>query len=109
GANGGRDVVGSLEPPAGFCERGKREPVPRGDRLVVEAGLRPALTLREEPRTQLVRQLAADHRAAVLERLQELRRNTLVLGPRVRETLDAVRIRVLRGREPSLRQRELAQ
>ena len=68
------DPVGPLEPPAGLGERGEREPVPGRDRLVVAQRLRPLLALLEEPGTRLGVDVAADDRAAVLERLQQLRR-----------------------------------
>ena len=56
-------------------------------------------------------QLAADDRTAVLERLEQRRdlRPHLVRGPRVGQTLDAVRVRVLRRGERALRQRQVAE
>ena len=45
----------------------------------------------------------------MLERLQQLMRDVVVLGPRVRQPLDAVRVRVLRGGEAAVGQAQLAQ
>ena len=70
--SGGVDPVRPLEPPPGFRERGEREPVPRRDRLVVAERLRALLSHLEEPRAQVLVELAADDRASVLERLEQL-------------------------------------
>ena len=68
------EPVGALEPPRRLGERGEREAVPGGERLVVEARLRPQRALGEQPRAQLRVELAADDRAAVLERQRAARR-----------------------------------
>ena len=78
----GLDPLRPLEPPPRLGERGEREPVPGGDRLVVAQRLRPLLAPLEEAPLQLGIELAADDRAAVLERLQQLGRHALLLGPR---------------------------
>ena len=90
-------------------ERGERQPVPGGDRLVVAAGCGRCRALREQARAQLRVELAADDRAAVLERLEQLGGDALVLRPRVRQPLDAVGVGVLRRGEAALRQREVAE
>src|SRR5439155_23597222 len=88
-----------VEPPPRFRERGEQQTVPGGDRLVVASGLRPTLPDLEQPRAQVGIELPADHRAPVLERVQELRRNALLLRPGEREPLDPVGVGVLRGGE----------
>ena len=88
-------------------ERGEREPVPRRDHLVVEGGLRPPLANLEQPRPRPLVELAAQDRAAVLERLQQLRRRPLLRRPRVREPLHPVGVRVLRRGEPTAREPQL--
>ena len=54
-------------------------------------------------------ELAADDRASVLERLEQLRGHALFLRPRVRQSLDAVRVGVLRRRERAVRQQQVAE
>ena len=71
-AAGGVEPVVALQAPRRLGECGQREPVPRRDRLVVEPGLRARPALLEQPRAQLRIELAADDRAAVLERLEQL-------------------------------------
>ena len=93
------DPVRPLEPPPGLRERREREPVPRRDRLVVAQRLRALLADREQPRTRRLVELAADDRAAVLERLEQLGGSAFLLGPGERQPLDAVRVGVLRRGE----------
>src|SRR5436190_10295942 len=76
-------------------ERRNREPVPRSDSLVVAQRLGPLLALDEQPSARLLAQVAAEDEAPVLERLEQLAGNTVVLRPRIRETLDAVGVGVL--------------
>src|SRR5205823_9257388 len=88
----------------------EHQPVPRGDRLVVASGLWAPLSGLEELRTLLVRQLAADHEAAMLERLQQLVRTRHFVGcPGERQPLDPVRVRILRRREAAGVEPELAE
>src|SRR3989454_8538827 len=49
----GRDVVGPAEGPARLGERAAREPVPRGEHLVVEAGMNPPLARLDRKSTRL--------------------------------------------------------
>src|SRR5262249_50072449 len=73
GQTAGRlEEVAALEAAAGLRQRGEREAVPRRDHLVVAPGLRTALADLEQPHARLLVELAADDRAAVLERLQEV-------------------------------------
>ncbi len=78
--------------------------------LVVAEGLWPPGPNLEQPAARILRHLAADHRAAILERLEPVgmrlaeRLFDLLGRPRVREALDAVRVRVLRRGEASLRE-----
>ena len=65
--------------------------------------------LLEQPRAQLGIELAADDRATVLERLEQLRGHALLGRPRVREPLDAVGVGVLGRRERALGQQEVAE
>ena len=102
------EPVAALEPAGALGERREGEPVPGREHLVVEARLGPQLTLGEQPGPQLRVERAADDRAAVLERLQELRRHAFLLGPREREPLDAVRVGVLRRGEAAVGQPQLA-
>ena len=97
------EPVVALQAASGLGERGEREPVPGGDRLVVAQRLRPLLAPLEQLALQLRRQLAAQDEPSVLERLEELLRHALLGRPREREPLDAVGVRVLRRREPALR------
>ena len=85
GVFGGLDPVGPSQEPSRLGERRDREPVPGGDRLVVEAGLRPVRPLGEQPGAQLRLELPTDDRAAVLERLEQLGRHALLHRPRVRQ------------------------
>src|SRR4051812_29604002 len=88
------EPVVALEPPPRLRECREREAVPGRDHLVVEARLRPRRALGEQPCLRLSGKLAAQDRAAVLERLQELGGDTFFLRPRERQTFDAVRVRV---------------
>ena len=63
----------------------------------------------EQPRPHLLVELAAEDRAAVLERLEQLGRRALLLGPGERQALDALGVGVLRRGEAALRQQQLAQ
>src|SRR5438067_771257 len=101
--------IWSIEPATRFGERGQCEPVPRGDRLVVAQWFRPLLPLGEQARTRAGVELAPEDRAAVLERMQQLAGSAVLLGPGIRQTFDAVRVRVLRRGKAALRQTELAQ
>src|SRR5258705_8404101 len=103
------EIVTSFEATARLRQRGQRKSVPRSDRLVVAEWLRPQLALREEPCTGLGIELAANDEATMLERLQELARNVVCFGPRVRQSLDAVRVGVLCRREAAFGQPQLAQ
>jgi len=101
-------VVGPIEAGAGLRERGEREPVPRGQCLVVPKRLRSPLALGEQLGARLLRDLVPEHEAPVLEgpeplgmRLAEHRLELLV-RPREREALDTVGVRVLRRGEPAL-------
>ena len=89
------EIVVPIEPAARLGERGQRQAVPRGDRLVIAERLRSQFALVEEPRTGLGIELAADDEPTVLERLQELAGNVVGFGPGVRQSLDAVRVGVL--------------
>src|SRR5207248_3338278 len=71
------DEVRASEATARLRKRREREPVPGGDRLVVEARLRPSRTDRQQPRPRLLVQLAPKHEAPVLERLQPLLRRAV--------------------------------
>ena len=106
---GGLEVVDAFEPAAGFGERGEREAVPGCDRLVIAQRFLPELTLIEQTRTELRIEGAADDEPPVLERLQQLARNVVVLGPRVGQALDAVGVGVLRRREAAFGQAQVAQ
>ncbi len=64
------EPVGALEPVAGLGERGEREAVPRGERLVVAERLRARVALGEHALPELRLELAAHDVAAVLERLE---------------------------------------
>src|SRR6266540_5540680 len=103
------EIVGSIAASARLRKRGQRKPVPRCDRLVVAERLRPQLTLVEEPCTGLGIELSTNDEATVLERLQELPRNVVGFGPRVRQPLDAVGVGVLRRGEAAFGQPQLAQ
>ena len=105
----GVDPVGPLEAAPGFGECGERKPVPRRDRLVVTERLRALLSDLEEAGAQVLVELAADDRASVLERLQQLGRHALVLRPCERQPFDAVRVRVLRGCEAAFGEQQLAE
>src|SRR5207237_6031170 len=58
-----------VQPPPRLGQRREREPVPRGDHLVVAQRLRPLLAQLEDPRPRLRVELAANDGATVLERL----------------------------------------
>ena len=103
------DPVGTIQATSRLGERGERKAVPRGDRLVVQPGLRSDVPGIEQAFAQLRVELATDDRAAVLERLQELRRGRPLRRPRVRQSLDAVGVSVLRGGERSLDQEQVAE
>ena len=107
------EPIHALEPVSRFRERGEREAVPRRERLVVAEWLLPGVSAREHSVTQLGVELTADDEPPVLERLEELPSEADRLGflrrPRVCQPLDTVRVRVLRGREPAVRERQLAQ
>ena len=103
------EVVGALEPAARLGKRGQGEPVPGRDRLVVAQRLRSLLADLEQPRALVVAQVAADDRAPVLERLQQLLAHAFVGRPREGQPLDAVRVRVLRRGEAALGQPQLAE
>src|SRR6478752_8254258 len=68
---GGVDPVCAVEPPPRLGQRRQGQPVPGGDRLVVAAGLWAPGADREQASTSFGRELAADDRAAVLERLEQ--------------------------------------
>ena len=91
----------------------RARPFQDGDRLVVAKRLRPLRADGEEPRLRLRVELAADDRAAVLERLEQRRveAEPLPFGrrPGVREPLDAVGVGVLRRREAAAGDAHLAQ
>ena len=87
--------VRALEPAGALRQRRERKAVPRRDHLVVERGLWPAIADLEQPRARLFVHPAAENRAPVFEGLQEFRRRPLLRSPRVRQPLDAVRVRVL--------------
>ena len=100
----GLEPVGALEPARALGERGEREPVPRGEHLVVEDRLRPSARAR---RAACARSSGSSS-PRMIERpcsngCEQLRRNALLLRPREREPLDAVRVGVLRGGEAAVR------
>ena len=68
----GVEEVAAFEAAAGLGKRCQGEAVPRGDRLVVPGGLRPLLAELPEPAPEVLVELAADDRAAVLEGLEQL-------------------------------------
>src|SRR5512133_220362 len=88
------EIVGPVESAARLGEGGQRKAVPGGDRLVIAERLWSQLTLVEEPRTGLGIERAANDEPTVLEGLQDLARNVVGLGPRVRQSFDAVRVGV---------------
>ena len=103
------EVVGALEAPARFGQRGQRQPVPGRDRLVVTERLRSLLADLEQPCPLVRAQLAADHRSPVLEGLEQLLAHAFVGRPREGQPLDAVRVRVLGRGEAALGQEQLAE
>ena len=109
------DPVVAVEPPPRLGERGEHQPVPGGDRLVVAERLRAQVPRREQHLPLLVRQPAAQDGPAVLERPQQRvaarpdHGGELVRRPRERQSLDAVRVCVLRRREAAALEGELAQ
>ena len=80
-----------------------RSPCRRAAASAAAPGSRAAAT-----RVALV-DIAADDRAAVLERLEQLGGSAFLLGPGERQPLDAVGVGVLRRGEPALGQQQLAQ
>ena len=90
------EIVDPVESTARLGERGQRKAVPRSDRLVIAERLRSQLTLLEEPRTGLGIELAANDEPTVLEGLQKVAGNVVGFGPCVRQSLDAVRVGILR-------------
>src|SRR4051812_836424 len=100
--NGGLDT-------AGLRERGEHQPIPRRDRLVVAQRFLALLAQVEEALPCLLVELAAQHEAPVLERLEELLGRALPGRPGERQAFDAVRVGVLRGSEAAALERELAQ
>ena len=63
----------------------------------------------EQPRAQLLVQLAAEHEAPVLERLEQLLGRALPRRPRVGQPLDALGVGVLRRGEAAVGQAQVAQ
>src|SRR5215211_2444691 len=108
-ANGGVTPVVAVKSSCGLGERREEKAVPRRDDLVVAGRPGAALSFLEEPRPQLGLEPAANDRAPVLERRQELFRDPFLGRPREGQALDAVGIGVLRRCEPALGKRELAQ
>ena len=98
------EPVGALEPVPGIREGREREPVPRGDRLVVAERLRPLRAHVEQTRAQDGIQLPAHDQPLVLEGKQQLRVepgvSRLVERPRIRQPFDAIGVGILGGREP---------
>ena len=88
---GGLQIVGAVEPARRLGQRCEREPVPGRDRLVVAQRLRALLADLEQPRALLVAQIAADDRAPVLERLQQLLAHAFFGRPRERQALPRLR------------------
>jgi len=103
------DEIGVREPPPRLGQGREREPVPRGDRLVVETRLRTLRADLEQPRPRLVVEPAAQDEAAFFEGLEHLLRRALTRSPRVREALDAVGVRVLRRREAAFLETQVAE
>src|SRR5262249_42540627 len=103
------DELGPSEAATRLRERRQRQAVPGRDRLVVAGRLETTLALLQEASPEILVELAAQDRAAVLERLEQLGRDALVGRPREGQPLDAFGVCVLRRGEAALRKPQLAQ
>ncbi len=107
------EPVVAVETVGRFGERREREPVPRREDLVVAERLGTRRALGEHACAQLRLELAADDEPAVLEGLEQLGRQPDGVGlfrrPGECEPLHAVRVRILRRSQPTLRERQFPQ